>query len=98
MTQRVSLAIEGELTIYRAQEIQQQLVGALSAQPPALDIDLSAVTELDSAGVQLLMAAKRAADAAGFSLSLLAHSEAVVEVFGLFNLAAFFDDPLVVPG
>ena len=98
MTARASLVLEGELTIYRAQEIQQQLVAALADNPPGLDIDLSAVTELDSAGVQLLMAAKRAALAAGLSLSLVGHSEPVLEVFGLFNVAAFFDDPLVVPG
>ncbi len=86
------LRIEGELTIFRAAELKDILLG----DPAAQEIDLSAVTEIDTAGLQLLMAAKQAATAAGRTLRLVAHSAAVIEVFELLNVAAYFNDPLLV--
>jgi anti-anti-sigma factor len=96
MSAPARIALEGELTIYRAAELRDQLMSALSQAPEGLEIDLSSVVELDSAGVQLLMAAKRAAGSTGRALALSGHSQAVVDVFELMDLAAFFGDPLVV--
>lgn len=96
MSQPARIALDGEITIYRAAEIRQTLLAALEDSAQGLDIDLAAVTEIDSAGVQLLMAAKRAAQAAGHPLSMSNHSAAVVDVLEVFNLAAFFGDPLLV--
>jgi anti-anti-sigma factor len=87
------LALTGELTVYHAADIRQTLLAALAEHPDGLDIDLSGVTEIDSAGVQLLMAAKQAL---GGALSLSAHSAPVLEVFELFALGSFFGDPLVM--
>jgi len=87
-----SLRLEGELTIYRAAEIKQLLLGA----QPATEVDLSGVTDLDSVGVQLLMLAKREALAQQREMRLVAHSQAVIDVFELLNLAAYFDDPLIM--
>ncbi|MES2878529.1 MAG: STAS domain-containing protein [Pseudomonadota bacterium] len=86
------LRIEGELTIFRAMELKPVLL----AEPAPLEIDLSGVTEIDTAGVQLLMLAKKTAQAAKRELRLVAHSPAVIEVFELLNVAAYFDDPLVM--
>ena len=86
------LRIEGELTIFRAAELKPWLL----AEPMAQAIDLSGVTALDTAGVQLLMLAKKTALATQRELSLVAHSPAVIEVFELLNLAAYFGDPLVM--
>jgi len=92
------LRISGELTIYRAAELKQALLAELAerAAPAALEIDLSGVTELDTAGVQLLMLAKKTAQAQRRELRLVAHSPAVAEIFELLNLAAYFGDPLVI--
>jgi len=87
------LRIEGELTIFRALELKE----ALLSEPMPLQIDLSGVTELDSAGVQLLLLVKKTAQAAQRELRLVAHSPAVIEVFELLNLASLFNDPLVMP-
>jgi anti-sigma B factor antagonist len=92
-----TLRLDGELTIYRAAELKAELLEALEAAPDALEVDLSGVSEIDSAGVQLLMLAKRRAQAVQRTLRLVGHSAAVVEVFELLDLAAFFGDPLVVP-
>ena len=53
------LHIEGELTIYTAAETKARLLPLL-AQCIDLEIDLSQVNEMDSAGLQLLILAKRA--------------------------------------
>jgi anti-anti-sigma factor len=90
------LQIEGEMTIYRAAELHGLLQQQLAAGN-GLEIDLSAVTEIDSAGAQLLVAAKKTAQAAGRELRLIGHSPAVLEVFELLNLGAYFGDPLIFP-
>lgn len=91
--ERRTLRPQGELTINTAAELLPQI----TAEPGLDEIDLSAVTELDSAGLQLLMLAKKLATAHGRELQLVAHSAAVVEVFELLNVAAQFGDPLVLP-
>ena len=85
--------IDGEFTIYRAAELAEGLKAALAATPAghALEIDLSEVTEMDSAGVQLLLAARRGAAQGGRSLRLCGRSPAVAEVFATLRLDAHFD-------
>ena len=85
------LKMEGELTIFRAAELKPLLLET----PELTEIDLSAVTELDTAGVQLLMLAKKTAQTQGRELRLTGHSAAVLDVFELLNVAAYFDDHMV---
>lgn len=94
MTVATPLRIEGEMTIYRASELAQALQDALAALPAgeALQVDLSAVTEMDCAGVQLLLASGRSASAAGRALRLVARSPAIDEVFDTLHLRTQFDD------
>ncbi|MGJ7488314.1 STAS domain-containing protein [Variovorax sp. LT2P21] len=91
MSGRGRLALEGELTIYGAAELQARLIAALADASEGLDIDLAEVTEIDSSGVQLLMATHRAALASGRTVVLHAPSDAVRDLFELFDLASFFD-------
>lgn len=92
MSQARVLRIEGELTIFRAAELKPVLLD----HPAPSEIDLSGVTELDTAGVQLLLLAQATALSAHRELRLVAPSPAVTEVFELLNLAAYFDDPLLM--
>lgn len=87
-----TLRIEGELTIARATELKPLMLPT----PPLTEIDLSGVTELDTAGLQLLMLAKKSAIAANLQLHLVGHSPAVLSVFEMLNVATFFGDPLVM--
>ncbi len=87
---------EGEMTIYHTATIKAALLDAL-AQSHEIELDLSAVSELDTSGVQLLMLMKREAVAAGKALKLSGHSSAVLEVFELLGLGAWFGDPQVLP-
>lgn len=90
------LRIEGEMTIYRAAELKQTLLASLDLAEE-LEVDLAAVTELDTSGVQILILAKQQALARQRKLRLIAHSPAVLDVLELLNLAAYFGDPLVIP-
>lgn len=92
MTTPNTLRIEGELTIFRAAELKPILLSS----PPVDEIDLSGVTEIDTAGVQLLMVTKKAALAQKRDVKLVAHSPAVLDVFELLNVAAYFGDHLVM--
>jgi anti-sigma B factor antagonist len=91
-----TLHIEGELTINRAAELKPVLLDAV-AKESVVEVDLSQVSEFDTAGLQILMLAKRAAVAAKRELRLVRHSPAVVDVLQLLDLAGYFGDPLVVP-
>ncbi len=84
--------IEGEFTIYRAAELAPAMKAALAgiAAGGALEIDLSGVTEMDSAGVQLLMSAKRSADESGRALRIAGLSPAADGVFRTLQLASHF--------
>jgi len=78
------LPLEGELTIREAALVHERLSAALDAGTTVLD--LSAVTELDSAGVQLLAAWARSLADRGARLQLRAPSEAVVSVCRTYGL------------
>jgi anti-sigma B factor antagonist len=90
------LILDGAMTIYNAAEIKSQLLGGLNAAP-ILELDLSHVTEMDTAGFQLLVMAKRESLRIDRNLRIVGHSPPVQEVIEFFNMAAFFGDPLVIP-
>lgn len=88
--------ITGEVSIYHAVEFKERVL-ALLETCGELELNLAGVTELDTAGLQILLLAKREAERAGKGLHLIAHSDAAREVIELYNLAARFGDPLILP-
>jgi anti-anti-sigma factor len=79
------LAVEGEMTIYRAAELHPVLLDAVRTHDaPALD--LSEVTEFDCAGMQLLLVARREAQRLGKQLVLQGASPAVLDAFALLGM------------
>lgn len=89
------LKISGELSIYGAAELKDQLL-ALMTGCRELEINLAEVEELDCAGLQLLYLLKREAQAQDKQLRLVAHSAATLEVLELLKMEAFFGDPIVL--
>lgn len=79
------LFIEGDFTIRRVQEMKDVILARL-AQAQALEVDLAGVTEIDTAGVQLLLLARRAAQAGGKELRLVAPSPAVAALLDLLRI------------
>jgi anti-sigma B factor antagonist len=89
------LSLGSECTIFSATALREQLLAAIG-NANDVEIDLSQVTEIDSAGVQLLIAAKKEAVAQGKSLQLVGHSPCVLEVLDLLDLAAHLGDPVLL--
>jgi len=79
------LAVEGEMTIYRAAELKPVLEAAVRTQEAPL-LDLSDVTEFDCAGVQLLLAARRKAQRLGKHLTVRDASPAVRDACALLGM------------
>ena len=89
------IALDGELTIYQAGELHE-VVNKQLASCNCLDINMRSVTEIDTAAIQVLLALKRAALAAGKTITLRMHSDCVIEAFELMNVAHEFGDPVLI--
>lgn len=89
------LALEGELTIYNAVDLKEGLLKYLRSSSQ-LEIDLSHVNELDTAGLQVLACAKKDAANNAIPFSLVNHSQSVIEVLDLYNMASYFGDPVLI--
>lgn len=87
------LSLQGPFTIYEVNEVQQSLKPLLS--PDSLTVDLADVDEMDTAGLQLLIALR---NWLGEHLHLTRHSSAAIDMIDLFQLAGFFGDDIVLPG
>lgn len=90
------LTIEGEMTIYRAMELREQLLPVL-ASAREIEIDLSHVTEIDAAGLQLMLGAKLESILRDVPLRFTGHSAAVRDMFDLCDIGGFFGDPMIIP-
>lgn len=89
------IEIKGELNIYTVAALRLQLLEALEAASE-VEVDLSAVGEMDSAGMQLMVAAKREAAQREKTLRFSGHSPAVFDVLELCKLGGHLGDPLLI--
>ena len=90
------LNLDSDLTIYNAPEHKMALMNALG-ESAVVELDLAHVGQIDSAGLQVLLLAKRESVAGGKVLRVVAHSQAVRDLLDFFNVASYFGDPLVIP-
>ncbi len=90
----VRLDWSGPATIYEAVQLREQLLAALQAQRD-LQLDLCAVDEIDTAGIQLLVLAQREAQASGRRCEVVAASAVVREAVNLYGLDTL--DPRPAP-
>ncbi|BAL26474.1 lipid asymmetry maintenance protein MlaB [Azoarcus sp. KH32C] len=86
------LRFAGEMTIYAAAGVHREMFPRFEICNE-MTFDLSAVEEIDSAGLQLLLLARQHAEAIGKAFALAAISPAVGELLELFGLGAFFGVP-----
>lgn len=77
--------VDDEMTIYEAKKQKTSLLKALEKYEH-IDVDLSSVNEIDTAGVQLLIMIKHAAEGEGKTVNMKAHSPATLEAITLYNL------------
>lgn len=90
------IAIQGEMTIGTAAELLRGLATPL-VRCEDIEVNLADVIEIDSAGLQLMLAAKREAQLKNKTLRFVDHSQAVLDVLDLFDLGVHFGDPVVLP-
>ena len=89
------IGIDGEMTIYSAAQAKENLLTAM-ADCNEIEMNLAHVSEIDAAGLQLLALAKREAADSDKPLYFVAHSQAVLDMLDLCNLAGVFGDPVVI--
>lgn len=93
--QPLRLSPQGEMTIYQARELKETLLDALR-DADSVELDLSGVSDIDTAGLQLLLLAKRESFRGGKTLRVVAHSAATLDVIDTCNLAGYFGDPVLI--
>jgi anti-sigma B factor antagonist len=97
----IVLALAGEIDLYTAPRLQSELTSTLSAKPALIVVDMSAVEFCDSTGMNVLLAAHRAATERGGALTLAAPRPSVrkiLEVTGLQSVFTIHDDLPAVTG
>lgn len=87
-----TLWLAGELTVFSVQDIRNRLLEVLFAQDE-IEVDLGAVTEIDSAGLQLMLLAKRKP---GKTVRFRHHSNEVLRLVDLANVGHLLGDPLLI--
>ncbi|MFJ4144572.1 lipid asymmetry maintenance protein MlaB [Pseudomonas sp. NPDC089734] len=80
--------VKGDLTIYEVRQARELLMPLLSTPADAWQLDLSGIDELDSAGIQLLLALQIELSRTGTAASVCAASPSVIEMAGLLALDA----------
>jgi anti-anti-sigma factor len=80
--EKTSLCIDGELTIYTAQEYAQSIIASFADIATAnknLELDMTDVDEIDTSGLQLLAAMEKERVANGCKMKITSASEVVNE-------------------
>jgi anti-sigma B factor antagonist len=83
-----TITLGPELTIPFAAAVRDTLFDAVRTSSGDLAVDLGAVTDMDSAGVQLLLSASRSLAERGDALQLQTPSACVREALSVFGLNA----------
>ena len=82
------ITVRGEMTIYAAAELKDRLFPSVQQASEPLQIDLSRVTALDTAGLQILLMLQRIAADTGVACRLVSASDAVMDVLNLCGLGS----------
>lgn len=79
-----AVTLQGEWTIHAAATLRETMLAHVAAGASAFD--LQGITEMDSAGLQLLLATQRSLACSGLAMSLHHPSPAVAEVMRQYGL------------
>ncbi len=82
---RCLLKLEGDMTIYNAAAFGECLIEFVEGYKE-YEVDLSAVSEIDTAGIQLLLQLKKKAEEQQRTIQLLGCNEEICDLFDLYQL------------
>jgi anti-sigma B factor antagonist len=85
-----SLSVEGELTIYSVNQAKQEMLHDYSNFSGQVALDLHKVSELDTAGVQLLLFLEKFLQGLDKKLYLVKSNSHVDEILDVLGIAAHF--------
>ncbi len=83
-------SIEGKVTQSMVDELKEAILPVIS-RSQEIQIDLSTISEIDFAGLSLMVDAKLTAIERGKSMHFTGHSEPVIEILEISGLKGFFD-------
>lgn len=90
--QGARMTLSGELTIYSVTQIKSALAEAMG-RASEVEVDLEGVTEIDTAGLQLMLIVKRHP---GSAVRFVNHPSAVLRLVDFVNLGSSLGDPLFI--
>jgi len=85
-SEQEEISFEGDMTIYSAENFKQDLFSVI-AKKNDVNVNLTDVSEFDTAGFQVLLIGKKYADENEVELRLCEASEPVSEVFKLYGMS-----------
>ena len=83
-----TLRLSGECTIYHAASAKDALLGDSKGFDKTVQLHLEQISEIDTAGVQLLLMLQKCVQQAGGTLRLQSSNATVDQVLRIFNLPA----------
>ena len=86
------ITLDGAMTVYEAVDAKRDLLQALAASAE-LEIDITGLDEVDTAGLQLLLLLRRESLRTAKPVRLAGSSPALAEVLDRYGLSAHFDQP-----
>ncbi len=85
----LSIKADDTLTVVHAREMKEKFLNALESTD-SLELDLSHVNEMDTAGFQLLVVLKREAELQEKSFRISGYSPAAISVLKTYNMEDYF--------
>jgi anti-sigma B factor antagonist len=85
-----TLVFEGDLTIYNVAQVKEELFGDYEKLANKIALDLAAVSEIDTAGVQLLLFAKKFFTSVHRSVFITKSNESVESVLAALDVNSQF--------
>jgi len=87
---------KGDLNIYSSPAFVEEL-RSLYGSFDKIALDLAGVAEIDTAGIQVLVAAKKESVRRSKTLKIVNHSPVVIRLIDLLGLIGFFGDKIKIP-
>jgi len=84
--------LSGELCFSHIKQSKQQLLDILTAQPQALSLNLADITDMDGAGLQLLLLLKHRTTAQDKQLHLIHQNPIISSILETCQLQAYFEE------
>lgn len=86
MRREARLQVVGEMNIYGAIALKERLFSLASESGADIELDLSGVTALDTAGVQIMLMLRRHAQSKGVAFRLMSPSTVALQMLELCGL------------